>query len=82
MPKLQVEGPVTSKAALSCAPCSGSDHRTMAGRCIYAVTVWIARSGQRRALRELATLNNRYLEDIGVSKDEALREASKRFWRQ
>jgi uncharacterized protein YjiS (DUF1127 family) len=30
----------------------------------------------------LAGLNSRYLQDIGVSKEEALREASKPFWRR
>ena len=81
MPKPIVQAPVPDKAALSRAPCSTANQRTMASRCIHAVATWIERSRQRRALEELAKLNNRYLEDIGVSKDEALREASKRFWR-
>ena len=49
--------------------------RTVAG--------WIARSRQRRALREIAVTNDFHLlKDIGVSQDEALREAEKPFWRR
>ena len=43
---------------------------------------WLARSRQRRALREIAERNDFYLlKDIGVSREEALREANKPFWR-
>jgi uncharacterized protein YjiS (DUF1127 family) len=47
------------------------------------VTRWIARSRQRRALREIAERNDFHLlKDIGVSQAEALREAEKPFWRR
>jgi len=43
---------------------------------------WFARSRQRRALREIAERNDFHLlKDIGVSQEEALREADKAFWR-
>ena len=43
---------------------------------------WFARSRQRRALREIAERNDFHLlKDIGVSQEEALREAGKAFWR-
>jgi uncharacterized protein YjiS (DUF1127 family) len=43
---------------------------------------WFARSRQRRALREIAERNDLHLlKDIGVSQEEALREADKAFWR-
>ena len=43
---------------------------------------WFARSRQRRALREIAERNDFHLlKDIGVSQEEALREAEKAFWR-
>lgn len=43
---------------------------------------WIARSRQRRALREIAESNDFHLlKDIGVSQEEAFREADKPFWR-
>jgi uncharacterized protein YjiS (DUF1127 family) len=46
------------------------------------VARWFARSRQRRALREIAEHNNFHLlKDIGVSQEEALREADKPFWR-
>jgi len=43
--------------------------------------IWFARSVQRRALRELAR-DVRLLSDIGLDRQEALREAAKPFWRQ
>ena len=44
---------------------------------------WIARSRQRRALRDIAECNdNHLLKDIGVSRDQASREAEKPFWRR
>jgi uncharacterized protein YjiS (DUF1127 family) len=45
------------------------------------VRFWIGRHRQRRRLGELAELDNYLLKDIGVSQDEALREAAKPFWR-
>ena len=43
---------------------------------------WIARSRQRHALREIAESNDFHLlKDIGVSQEEACREADKPFWR-
>ena len=43
---------------------------------------WLARSRQRRALREIAERNDFHLlKDIGVSREEAFREADKPFWR-
>ena len=47
------------------------------------ITGWLARSRQRRALREIALTNDFHLlKDIGVSQEEALREAEKPFWRR
>jgi len=41
-----------------------------------------ARSRQRRTLREIAERNDFHLlKDIGVSREEAFREADKPFWR-
>jgi uncharacterized protein YjiS (DUF1127 family) len=47
----------------------------------YILRFWIGRSRQRRRLGELAELDNYLLKDIGVSQDEAFREAAKPFWR-
>lgn len=47
------------------------------------ITRWIARSRQRRALREIAERSDFHLlKDIGVSQEEAFREADKPFWRR
>ena len=44
---------------------------------------WFARSRQRWALREIAEANDIHLlKDIGVSREEAFREAEKPFWRR
>ena len=52
-----------------------SYRRTIAG--------WIARLRQRRALYEIAERNDDHLlKDIGVSREEAFREADKPFWRR
>ena len=44
---------------------------------------WFTHSRQRRALREIAERNDFHLlKDIGVSRQEAFREADKPFWRR
>ena len=62
----------------------GSD-RTAASRiarCRRTIARWIARSRQRHALRKIAESNDFHLlKDIGVSQEEAFREADKPFWR-
>jgi uncharacterized protein YjiS (DUF1127 family) len=48
-----------------------------------AVGRWMKRSRQRRALYEIAERDDHHLlKDIGVSREEAFREAGKPFWRQ
>lgn len=47
-----------------------------------AIRRWIARRRERRALGELATFNVHLLRDIGVSVEDALREAEKPFWQR
>ena len=50
-------------------------------RCGRTIARWIARSRQRRALREIAERNDFHLlKDIGVSQEEAFREADEPFW--
>jgi uncharacterized protein YjiS (DUF1127 family) len=51
------------------------------GGWLRTLGLWIDRSRQRRQLGELAELNDYLLKDIGVSREEALREAEKPFWR-
>jgi uncharacterized protein YjiS (DUF1127 family) len=52
----------------------------LAARLTSTIGLWSARSRQRRALQDLATLNAHLLKDIGVTPDEAAREAAKWFW--
>ena len=44
------------------------------------LATWMMRSAQRRALRELSQ-EGCLLADIGLTREQALREASKPFWR-
>ena len=46
---------------------------------IHTMRVWGARRRQRQTL---AALNDHLLNDIGVSRNEARREAAKPFWRR
>jgi uncharacterized protein YjiS (DUF1127 family) len=46
---------------------------------LNTVAASIARSGQRRALCELAQ-DTRLLSDIGLTREQALREAGRPFW--
>ena len=47
--------------------------------CLNTVATWIARIGQRSALRDLAE-EGRLLRDVGLNRQQALREANKPFW--
>ena len=73
--------------AIDIAPGAFSNSKTAVGRLFAGarstVVRWFARSRQRRALREIAERGDLYLlKDIGVSQEEALREADKPFWRR
>jgi uncharacterized protein YjiS (DUF1127 family) len=52
-----------------------------AGGWLRTLGFWIEQQRQRSRLGELAELNDYLLRDIGVSREEALREAQKPFWR-
>jgi len=61
----------------------GAGEKSAVGRiscCCHTIDRWIARSRQRRALRDIAEIDY-LLKDIGVSREEAFREAGKPFWR-
>ena len=49
--------------------------------CLSTVAAWIVRSGERRALRELAK-HRRLLSDVGLTPEQVLREADKYFRRR
>jgi uncharacterized protein YjiS (DUF1127 family) len=59
----------------------GSGLLTRIGEALLTLLFWAGRSRQRKQLGELAEFDNYLLEDIGVSQEEALREAAKPFWR-
>jgi uncharacterized protein YjiS (DUF1127 family) len=45
------------------------------------LNIWLARRRRRQTLAELAGFSDHVLDDIGVSRPEALFEAAKPFWR-
>lgn len=47
---------------------------------ISALSLWMARTQDRNALAELAE-DKHFLADIGLTREQALREAGKPFWR-
>ena len=55
--------------------------RLTLSKTLSTLGVWFARSIERRALRDLAE-DVRLLNDIGLKRQEAFREAAKPFWRQ
>jgi uncharacterized protein YjiS (DUF1127 family) len=48
---------------------------------LRTLATWVVRSEQRKALRELAQ-EGRLLSDVGLTRDDALCEAAKPFWRR
>ena len=56
-------------------------HSSTFGATLRAVGAWMVRSGQRKALREQAQ-ERRLLSDIGLTREQALREVAKPFWRR
>lgn len=47
---------------------------------VWTFATWCARRAERLVLRDLAQ-EPHFLSDIGLSREQALREASKPFWR-
>lgn len=60
----------------------GQENSSYPAAIVRIVGSWLERAQSRRALRELAELDAGRLADIGLSREDALREASKPFWRQ
>ena len=70
-----VAGRSPGDATLSGAPA------TVLRACLGTVASWLVRSGQRTALRELAQ-EGRLLSDVGLTREQALLESGKSFWRR
>jgi uncharacterized protein YjiS (DUF1127 family) len=56
-------------------------HLSMAAATLPTLRIWSARSRQRKALRDVARQGH-LLNDIGLTRAQALREATKPFWRR
>lgn len=55
---------------------------TLSAGWLPSVRLWTERYRQRRALLDLAEADTRLLNDIGLSRHDALHEATKSFWRR
>jgi uncharacterized protein YjiS (DUF1127 family) len=82
MPTALLHAPATVLAR------AGSDHVARPYRASTSkrswraeIHLWMQRARQRRALTELTELGPHLLRDIGISYEEARREAAKPFWR-
>jgi uncharacterized protein YjiS (DUF1127 family) len=64
---------------LSGAAIRSGGRKSALSACLNKVAVWILRSGERGALRQLAD-DKRLLQDIGLTREQVLGEASKHFW--
>ena len=49
---------------------------------LAAIRDWVARRRRRRSLTALSELDDHLLKDIGLSRQEAVRECAKWFWQQ
>jgi uncharacterized protein YjiS (DUF1127 family) len=52
---------------------------SLSGRWAYTLRVWRGRARQRKALKRL---DDRLLDDVGLSREQARRETAKPFWRR
>ena len=69
----------TTSHHLPAAPVYAGDE--LVRRALRNLNQWMIRAAARRALRDLAQ-SGHLLRDIGLSREQALREASKPFWRE
>jgi uncharacterized protein YjiS (DUF1127 family) len=51
-------------------------------RVFVGIRDWFARMHRRQNLRRLVEMDDHLLKDIGVSREEALRESAKWFWQR
>ena len=58
------------------------DVSMLATACLDTLATWIARRRQRLDIAELAERNDYLLQDIDVSRGDALHEAAKPFWKR
>ena len=77
MIRLQYSSEVVGQA-VAARPASYSQRRRVMQLVGRVIATWMGRSRQRRAL---ANLDDRLLEDIGITRSAAAREGAKPFWR-
>jgi uncharacterized protein YjiS (DUF1127 family) len=75
-----VRGSAIAGRSLADVTLPATSNSSALGPYLKSIAAWIARSRQRRDLRELAQ-EERLLSDIGITREQALREAEKPFWR-
>ena len=84
MSKSLVQGPARTLAHISggCARFQQESSASPVASWVDTLRAWSARDRERRALRELTELGDHFLNDVGISREEALREAAKPFWQR
>lgn len=72
------EGPGGSFFTVSC-----NEENSSALAAVYSTfSLWLKRRRRRQSLLDLADRNDHLLADVGLTQEEALREAAKPFWRR
>jgi uncharacterized protein YjiS (DUF1127 family) len=82
MPRSRQYGRTANPGEPGAAARDNQENSSYAAAMVRIIGTWLDRAQSRRALRELAELDACRLVDIGLSRQDALREASKPFWRQ
>jgi uncharacterized protein YjiS (DUF1127 family) len=82
MPGSRQDGRAARPDQASAAARHHQEHSSYPAAFWRLIGIWANRSRTRQNLRELAEWNSRLLADVGLTREDALREASKPFWRR
>jgi len=82
MTRLPVRTSVTPADHVGRQPYRGGMRPRPPARLLATIRDWVARRRRRRSLTALSELDDHLLKDIGVSRQEAVRECAKWFWQQ
>jgi uncharacterized protein YjiS (DUF1127 family) len=72
--------PIHDEAGHGHLACHPTEQSTPARTWLQTIALWIARHRRRKALEEMAQLNEHLLRDVGLSRAQILKEAARPFW--